>query len=201
MSQTDISKVAVRGTASGVMFMAFFGTVWAAVGIGGLQGWGSVWLLILAVLIGAALFVSGITLIRGSRSLSNETNNRNSKRVGMWFNIVFAAEFVLIFIAAIVCGSVGHFEWFFPIMAIIVGTHFFPLAYLFQVRIYYVTGTLLCLLGIAILLFVPLKINLGQHEIIAWWALVGFGSMLVLWVTSVVILSMGRKLLRMAQRA
>ena len=198
MSESVISRAEIRGTASGVMFMAFFGTVWADVGIGGLQGLGSIWLLILAIFIGAALFFSGIALIRSSRNL-NSTNARGSKNVDKWFNIVFATEFVLIIIAAIICNTVGHFDWFFPIMAIIVGVHFFPLAYLFQVRAYYVTGTLLCLLAIVTLLFVPLKISLGQHQINTWWTLVGLGSMLILWITSLVILSVGRRLLRMAR--
>jgi hypothetical protein len=38
MSQTTIPRAAVRGTASGVIFMAFFGTLWAGVGIRGMQG-------------------------------------------------------------------------------------------------------------------------------------------------------------------
>lgn len=198
MSQTIVSKADVRGTASGVMFMAFFGTVWADVGIGGLQKSGAIWLLILSILIGAVLFFSGIALIRGSRNLSN-INARNSKNVDKWFNIVFATQFALIIIAAIVCNSIGYFDWFFPIMAIIVGVHFFPLAYLFQVKVYYVIGTLLCLLTIATLLFVPLKVSLGQYQINTWWSFVGFGSMLILWITSVVILSIGRKLLRIAR--
>jgi hypothetical protein len=198
VSKSVISRAEIRGTASGVMFMAFFGTVWADVGIGGLQGLGSIWLLILAIFIGAALFFSGIALIRSSRNL-NSTNARGSKNVDKWFNIVFATEFVLIIIAAIICNTVGHFDWFFPIMAIIVGVHFLPLAYLFQVRAYYVTGTLLCLLAIVTLLFVPLKISLGQHQINTWWTLVGLGSMLILWITSLVILSVGRRLLRMAR--
>ncbi|MDQ6601001.1 DUF7010 family protein [Bacillus salipaludis] len=198
VSESVISRAEIRGTASGVMFMAFFGTVWADVGIGGLQGLGSIWLLILAIFIGAALFFSGIALIRSSKNL-NSTNARGSRDVDKWFNIVFATEFVLIIIAAIICNSVGHFDWFFPIMAIIVGVHFLPLAYLFQVRAYYVTGTLLCLLAIVTLLFVPLKISLGEHQINTWWTLVGLGSMLILWITSLVILSLGRRLLRMAR--
>jgi hypothetical protein len=30
----------VRETASGVFFMAFFGTLWGYIGVMGLQGWG-----------------------------------------------------------------------------------------------------------------------------------------------------------------
>jgi hypothetical protein len=36
----EIPRAAVRGVASGVLFMAFFGTLWASIGVGGLQGWG-----------------------------------------------------------------------------------------------------------------------------------------------------------------
>lgn len=198
MSEDVVSKGDVRGTASGVMFMAFFGTVWADVGIGGLQVSGAIWLLLLAILIGAALFFSGMALLRGSRNLSN-SNVRNSKHVDKWFNIIFATEFALIIIAAVICNYVGHFDWFFPIMAIIVGVHFFPLASLFQVKVYNVTGMLLCLLAIVTLLFVPLTASFGQHQINTWWTLVGLGSMLILWITSLVILSMGRRLLRIAR--
>jgi len=194
-----VTKEDVRGTASGVMFMAFFGTVWADIGIGGLQVSGAIWLLILAILIGATLFFSGIRMIRNSRNLSNTNKSRNAKNIDKWFNIVFITEFVLIGIAAIVTNVIGHFDWFFPIMAIIVGVHFFPLAHLFQVSAYYVTGTLLCLLAIVTLVFVPLEISIGGHQIDAWWTLVGLGSMLILWITSLVILSMGRKLLSIAR--
>lgn len=70
-------------------------------------------------------------------------------------NIVFATQFGLIVMAAIVTNVIGRFDWFFPIMAIIVGLHFFPLANLFQVSAYYVTGTSLCLLAIVTMVLVP----------------------------------------------
>ena len=198
--ETTVSKSDVRGTASGVMFMAFFGTVWADVGIGGLQELRSVWLLLLAILIGATLFFSGIALIRSSRNLSNTTAFTN-KNVYKWFNLVFITEFLLIFLAAYVCQSTGHFDWFFPIMAVIVGIHFLPLAYLFQVKAYYYTGTLIALLAIVTMLFVPMYVTIGGYQINTWWALVGFGSMLILWITSAMILSMGRMLLRVSRNS
>src|SRR5690625_309723 len=201
MSVTEnvVTKADVRGTASGVMFMAFFGTVWANIGIGGLRISGAFSLLILAILIGTTLFFSGIRMIRNSRHLSNTNKSRNAKNIDKWFNIVFVAEFGLIGVSAIVTNVVGHFDWFFPIMAIIVGVHFFPLAYLFRVSAYYVTGTLLCLIAIVTSLFVPQEISIGGHLIDAWWTLVGLGSMSILWITSLVILTMGRKLLYIAR--
>ena len=199
MEERVVTKEDVRGTASGVMFMAFFGTVWANIGIGGLRISGAFSLLILAILIGTTLFFSGIRMIRNSRHLSNTNKSRNAKNIDKWFNIVFVAEFGLIGVSAIVTNVVGHFDWFFPIMAIIVGVHFFPLAYLFRVSAYYVTGTLLCLIAIVTSLFVPQEISIGGHLIDAWWTLVGLGSMSILWITSLVILTMGRKLLYIAR--
>ena len=33
-----LPRAAMRGIASGVLFMAFFGTLWSLIGVGGLQG-------------------------------------------------------------------------------------------------------------------------------------------------------------------
>lgn len=182
--------------------MAFFGTAWAGIGIGGLQGWGTPLLPIIAVCIGVLLFIAGIALIRSSRDLSNyssKTDINQSRRIKLGFNITFGAEFVVIAVAGAVLSRTDHFEYFFPVMALIVGIHFFPLAYLFRVRIYYVTGTLLCLLAIMTLLIVPLKVTFGQHELIGWSSLVGFGSALILWITGIAIWLMGRTMLKMAR--
>lgn len=198
MSQTMIPRAAVRGTAIGVLFMGFFGTMWASIGIGGLQGWGFIWLLILSMSIGIALLIGGLILIRKSRGLSNEMtieDARHSKRVRMWFSIIFSIEGGMIGAASAICSATNHFDLFFPVMTLIVGAHFFPLAYLFKVRVHYIVGTLLCLLAIVTLLIVPARVTLGHHQIIIWWAFVGFGSALILWGTGVTVWFMGRKLL------
>src|SRR5690625_7812215 len=120
------------------MFMAFFGTVWADISIGGLRFSGAIWLLILAILIGTVLFFSGIRMIKNSRNLSHASKLRNTKNVDKWFNIIFAAQFGLIVMAAIVTNAIGHFDCFFPIMAIFVVGHFFPLALIFLLSSYYI---------------------------------------------------------------
>lgn len=204
MSETVVSKAAVRGTASGVLLMTFFGTAWAGIGIGGLRGWGNPWLPITAIVIGILLFVCGYTLIRSSQGLSSDSNKsgmQRSRRIGMWFNIIFGLEFILIAVAGAICGSINHFEYFFPVMALIVGAHFLPLAYLFKVNAYYVTGVLLCLLAIVTMLFIPVNVHLWNHEILAWWLFTGFGSSLILWVTCVMIWLTGRRMLRLAKNA
>ena len=132
-----IPSAAVRGTASGVFFMAFFGTLWAYTGIMGLQGWGVPLLLVTAVAIGIALFVGGVSLLRASGKLTNQVSNivlRNGKRTKFWFNIIFAAEGLAIAITIAVSNATRHPELIPVIIAIIVGVHFSSQTLLFYRR-------------------------------------------------------------------
>lgn len=202
MSQTTIPRAAVRGTASGVIFMAFFGTLWAGIGIRGMQGWEFPVLITLSLLIGVVLFISAIQLINNSSQLSNEVIKEDRDRwrkKNRWFGIIFSLEGLLIAIAAFICVSTNHLNLFVPVMALIVGAHFFPLASLFQVPIYYITGTLLCLLATIVMLTFPVKIIVSDHQIMAWWVSVGFGSALILWGTGIIVCLRGFRLLSMAQ--
>jgi hypothetical protein len=174
----------VRGVASGVLFMAFFGTMWASIGIGGLQGWGGVWLPGTAVGIGVALLGAGFSLIRASRRLSDvvaETNDERGRRTNIWFVSIFAAEGLLIGVASVICNAMNRLDLFFPIMACIVGIHFFPLAALFRVKLYYLVGTLLCCLAGITLLVVPVSATIAGHQISAQLVVIGFGAAVILW--------------------
>ncbi|MFA1820937.1 hypothetical protein ACDX78_12255 [Virgibacillus oceani] len=200
-SLNSISRADIRGTAVGVLFMAFFGTMWAYAGIIGLQGWGSPWVLIASLAIGIALFASGCLLIFASRELPNQVPyaaGKRGKNIGGWFNTIFLAEGFAIVIAIVVCNAAGQTELIPLVIALIVGIHFFPLAYLFQVRIYYYTGTLLCLLPVITWIIVPYNVTLMEQRVNAYMSVVGFGSSSILWGTSLVIYLMGRKLIRLA---
>ncbi|NER45018.1 hypothetical protein G3M54_36010 [Bacillus megaterium NBRC 15308 = ATCC 14581] len=105
----------------------------------------------------------------------------------------------MIAMASYICASTNHLDLFVPIMALIVGAHFFPLASLFQVPIYYITGILLCLLATLVMLTFPVKTIISNHHIMTWWVSVGFGSALILWGTGVIVCLRGFKLLSIAQ--
>lgn len=202
MSQTIIPRAAVRGTAFGVIFMAFFGTMWAGIGIRGLQGWGFLWLLILSLSIGVILLIGGIVLILNSRELSNEMKEgaaQSWKRKNMWFGIIFGLEGALIAATSAICESTNHLDLFVPVMALIVGAHFFPLAHLFQVKIHNISGSLLCILAIITLLTLPVRVTWENHQIMVWWTVVGFGSALILWGTGMAVSLTGRRLLNKAR--
>ncbi|MEO7910028.1 MAG: hypothetical protein ABIV47_10290 [Roseiflexaceae bacterium] len=203
MSPTSsiITKTELQGIAAGVLFMAFFGTLWAGIGIRGLQGWGEPGLSITVLLVGLGLLIGGIALLISSRHISNqgaETDSRRERRTGIWFGIIFAAEGLLIGAASAICSAISRFDLFFPIMAIIVGVHFLPLAALFQIRAYYLVGTLLCALALITLIAVPERATLGGQPIMAQSVVLGFGAALILWGVGLGLWLLGKRLLTVA---
>lgn len=183
-TSATISGAAVRGVASGVLFMAIFGTLWADIGVGGLHGWGGPWLLVVSVIIGISLLIGGVSLLLASRRLSNQAAGADIqrwKRTEIWFGITFASEVLLIIVASVICNAINRFDLFFPIMALIVGVHFFPLAALFQVKSYYLVGLLFCLLAVITLFAVPESVNFDGQQITAQWVVLGFGAAIILW--------------------
>lgn len=200
-SSSRVPGFAVRGVASGVLFMAFFGSLWASIGIVGLHGWGGAWFPTTAVGIGVGLLVAGFSLIRASRRLSDvvvETNDERGKRITMWFVIIFTTEGVLIGVASVICNVMNRLDVFFPIMACIVGLHFFPLAALFHVKPYYVVGALLCFLAGITLLVVPPSATIAGHQISAQSVVLGFGAAFILWGTGFGLSLLGQRLLASA---
>ncbi|MFC4779411.1 DUF7010 family protein [Paenibacillus sp. GCM10023252] len=193
---------AVRGTASGVLFMGGFGTLWSYTGVMGLQGWGSPWLMIIALLVGVTLIAGGITLIRASRQLSDRgpvAGPMADKRMRLKFNLIFAAEGIAIAVTVAICNATKHPELIPLIAAAIVGLHFLPLAPLFKVNLYYYTGILLCILPLLTWLLVPEMLTLGENDINAYMTIVGLGSALILWGTGLSIWMLGRALLGRAR--
>jgi hypothetical protein len=86
-------------------------------------------------------------------------------------------------------------------MALIVGIHFFPLAWLFRFGAHYVTGALLCLVGLAALLVVPVTATLGGREIMARALVAGGGCAAILWGTGLLLWARGARALRDAPRS
>ncbi len=188
---------ALRGIASGVFFMAFFGTLWGSIGVGGLRDWAAPWPILAVLLIGIALLGGGVSLWRGSGRLSDAgVADEGRPREGLWFGIIFGLEGAAIAVASFLCNATGHTDLFAPIMALIVGIHFFPLAWLFRFGAHYVTGALLCLVGLATLLVVPVTATLGGREIMARALVVGGGCAVILWGTGLLLWARGAHALR-----
>jgi MFS family permease len=180
-----LSKPAVLGAANGVMFMTFFGALWASIGIVGSHQLGAPWPLVLSAIVTIILLSGAISLFVKSRSMNHSVTPKekeDTKRINRKFGFIFGLEGVAIFLASVICNTLDHFEIFFPVMAMIVGIHFFPLASLFRENFYYGTGIVMCMLGI-ISLFLPINATFGNVSLIMMSTFIGFGSSLTLWVT------------------
>lgn len=167
--------------------MSFFGTLWAVTGIMGLQGWGHPYVSFAVVLAGIVLIAGGFSILFKARKLPEQSSAEETgrgKRMGFWFNIVFIIQGVAIGITIAVCNAVNQTELIPFIIAIIVGLHFIPLAALFQIRLYYVVGGLLCLISLIALLMGSVQVQLGEHAITVPLSLLGFGSAILLWATA-----------------
>lgn len=102
------------------------------------------------------MLISGVVMMIAAKKLPqevSEASKQQGKRVGTAFGIIFGAEAVLIGAAAIICNITNHFIFF--VMALIVGIHFFPLAYVFHIGVHYAAGILITLLSLVTLLFIP----------------------------------------------
>ncbi|WP_057913070.1 DUF7010 family protein [Peribacillus muralis] len=178
------TKEAYRGTGMGIIFMAFFGTMWAGVGVMGLQGWGFPYVELIAMLVGLILVIGGLSFIFAAQKMPNQAS-AHLKRIHFWFNIVFIAEALLIWAAIAICNATDQAELIPGIIAIIVGIHFLPLAALFKIKLYYVTGVMICLVALLTLLLDPNTVLLGNHQITSKLSLLGFGCALILWTTGI----------------
>lgn len=195
MPQT-VSKQEVSGTASGVLLMAFFSFLWAGIGLGGLTQF--IWLvMIISSLISLILLILGFQLLQKAKKFSKDQSDAahlQGKKIGITFGIVFGLEGFFIGLASVIFSVSEQFEYFFPVMAIIVGLHFLPLAKLFQVKVHYVTGLFMTSLGFIALLFLPPTLSTGSGECDLWMIVVGFGSAIMLWVTGFFIWHTGNQL-------
>lgn len=178
-------RVRDRETADSVatagLVLSLFGVIWAAAGAGAFGGAAGVALLLLALAAAAALCVASIRLRRSGHNLPrNDSADAQASRGRMArrFNLVVTLQWVAIVAAIIVLGRFDRGSFIPPVIAVIVGLHFFPLARLFRIRAYHVAGAALCLVGL-IALWAPPATRL---------TLVGLGSAAVLFATAAFVL-------------
>lgn len=177
------------GTSLGIFFLTVFGFVWASLGTSVLPG--SAFYLIASAVVSVALVLAGFYLRRAARSATPMPHEMMRSGVTKRFRTVFLIEGVAIAVSAFVLGRVGYPELIPSVAALIVGFHFFPLAPLFRVRAYYVTGALLCLIFLLTVVLAPLS---GGQAL--WFAVPGIGSAVVLWVTGAALFATRMRLAR-----
>jgi uncharacterized membrane protein len=165
------------------LLMALFGAVWAAAGAGTLEGAAGVILSAGSLVLAATLCLLSVRTRRGARGLSRDDSPQAKARrkyLSRRFNLVFGLEGVAIALAVVVLGRYALESLIPAVVTIIVGIHFFPLAKLFGVRAYYVTGAALCAIAVVAFLLAPAS----------RLAFVGLGCAAALFATAAYVLSL-----------
>lgn len=176
--------------------MALFGVVWVTAGATTLGGVTETALLGVSWIFAAVICISSISLKRRAviRLYHDDSPEArlHRKASSRRFNLVFTVQGVAILLAVVLLGRFGFGALIPPAISFVVGAHFFPLAKLYGVEKYYVTGAFLCSLALIVVLIAP-----QQY----WLTLVGLGSGWGLFTTAVYALFRGVNQLRSGVRA
>jgi hypothetical protein len=128
---------------SGVGFYALFGVGWWMLGIGRYGGD------VVAVGLPFGLLVALGLMLAARRRLPDVVGGRPPASLRRRFAQVNAVQWILIAAVAVACGRAGHPGLIPPLVALIVGAHFFPLASVFAQPRMRVPGALLIVAGVA----------------------------------------------------
>ncbi|GAA2860642.1 hypothetical protein Acy02nite_56900 [Actinoplanes cyaneus] len=149
----------IAGVTSGLFLMSFFTLLWLTNLFAVLPIAVAATLWTLGLLLAALFVTTAIRLLRVRAAFPaelSEADQRFHRRTGMWFGIVFGAEFVLIAAAAIILNATGRQDYVVPAIALVVGLHFYPFAPLFQRKIDYWLATWTTLVGLTGILLLAL---------------------------------------------
>jgi len=152
--------------AIGAIIVASFAVVWIAAGASQLDRRWFVTLLALAILISAAIILAVTRIPLGRHSAGFN---------GRIYGIFVMLEFIAIFIAVIFLNRTGRTEYLMPVIALIVGAHFFGMVPALRSNEFWWVGGVMCALPLATMSILPQKI---------WSPVVGIGCAMILWLSA-----------------
>jgi hypothetical protein len=192
----EIPAAAIRGIATGLFMMAFFTGLWAGIAFGGLQK--SILRITLVIfLIFIILFIiHGIRLFGIARhfpGIATSADLAERKRMGKWFGIIFGAEGLGIFLAINIVINLGHPDLVIPVLALVVGIHFYPMARILRRKIDYYLATWSTMIAVCGILFTLYK-SIPPDDILTF---VGVGIALATSAYGMYMILHGNRLIRM----
>jgi hypothetical protein len=185
---STLTKARMRGIVGGAAILTLFGGLWCILA---LVYWPArpVWGIPAASAATFVLLVICILRLMASAKLPDSHDPAaaaKGKRAGILFGIIFGVEAGLIALSSALLANSGLGDWIPVAVGIIVGVHFLPLAYVFEVPLYYGTGalTVIGILGC-----------LSIHAVGLRLLCVGLVMAGVLWLTAVLLLIRTRSVL------
>ena len=201
--ELELPRPAGIGIASGIFFMAFFGAYWGFTSAVVMHSPFQFITFLVVGLVTLVLFGIGGIFLKYALSLPkalSQEDKAESKRIWMWFGIIFGIEFLLIAISSILLSTFQVDVFIAPATALIVGIHFFPLARLFRVPVFSITGGLLSVLALVALIALLLGLPIAGSSPYNWSLFVGIGTTLILWLTAVYIIQFGFRVMRQGNK-
>lgn len=200
-SSSRYNRYFVRGLSWGAFAITLFGALWSGAPASTLPtaGIGILLAFVIVVIIAAALLLGSFRLLQAANAIPIDASaegrargNAIGKRLAIWFGVIFGSEALFIAAASSILGSTGQDAFIVPIIILIVGLHFLPLAPVFNVPLYYLTGALLILASLITLIAIPQSQTV--HGVALWVVVPATCSALILWATAATILAMGRQI-------
>lgn len=171
----------LQGRATAVFLLSFFAFVWVGWGTSVLDPAVAIPASCATLALCACTVIGGLRRYRRARRLPAE---QPDSAVLRRFGRVVAAEWVAVIVAAAVLGNTGNAQWIPAVVCLGVGVHFFPLARMFRIGMYDVTGTVLVLLALVTMTVVPV----ADLPPALWNVVPGVGAAIALWGTTVCLL-------------
>jgi hypothetical protein len=144
--------------------------IWSLIVIG--TSWALITLVVVAVITAAQLVIS-IIVIRAAVHLPKDQPRTGKKKMLGRFIFVVVLEVIVCAAVNIIAIRLKQPEIIPSLVLIVVGLHFLPLARIFNVPRYYITGLIFCAVPIATLIWIPKEYVIG--EVIAWYVVPSFG--------------------------
>jgi hypothetical protein len=191
-----LPAIAIRSVATGLFMMTVFTGIWTGIAFGaGLSGSHYQYLLLVFILCMILFCVQGIYYFRIAKkypSVQTEEEAAEGKRMGMWFGIIFAAEGLFIFTGINLASYLGHPELAIPVIALVVGLHFYPMARIFKRKIDYYLATWTVLIALLGMIF-TLNKTIPLREIAAF---VGIGVAIATSCYGIYMIYYGRNMIK-----
>ena len=193
--KTAITRERVSGTATGLVLMTIFTLAWAIIADIGLQGRDHHLVLIGFGIITTLFVMAALGLysrLRDFAKMEGEAAIAEERKRGKWFGIVFGAEGLGILIAINIVTNIGHPELVIPSIALIVGLHFYPMAWIFKRTVDHYLASWSTLVAISGIIFSLCK-TFDQHGIFAF---VGIGTAMATFGYGIYMLFYGLRLIK-----
>jgi membrane protein DedA with SNARE-associated domain len=150
----------------GAIIVAAFAVLWVAAGASNMQ---RRWFTLSTVI---AFAISGAIVFAATRiPFGRHSGGFNGKIYG----IVVMLEFLAILIAAALLNRSGRTEYLIPVIALIVGLHFFGMVPATRANEFWWVGGAMCVLSLLTMSILPQPV---------WSPVVGFGCALILWLSA-----------------